>query len=73
MKLLYILQFFVALFLIITVLLHSAKGDGFGGLGGSAHLFSNAHKDLESGLNRMTFIFAISFVVLSLLIAIFSS
>jgi len=72
MKLLFILQFFVALFMIIAVLLHSAKADGMGGIGGSSHVFSGAQNELEKGLDRVTASLAISFIVLSLLLAIFS-
>jgi preprotein translocase subunit SecG len=39
--------------LTILVLLHSPKGDGLGGLGGQAQLFSSA-KSAEVTLNRVT-------------------
>jgi preprotein translocase subunit SecG len=35
------------------VLLHSPKGDGIGGIGGQAQLFSST-KSAESNLNRIT-------------------
>ena len=48
--------------LIITILLHSPKGEGLGSIGGSAHLFK-AGQGLESGLNRLTAILAIIFML----------
>lgn len=42
-----------ALGLVIFVLLHSPKGDGIGGIGGQAQLFTSA-KSAETSLNRIT-------------------
>ena len=39
--------------LIILVLIHSPKGDGIGGIGGQAQLFTSA-KSAETNLNRFT-------------------
>ncbi|HEY9838537.1 MAG TPA: preprotein translocase subunit SecG, partial [Vampirovibrionales bacterium] len=44
---------FSAISLIILVLLHSPKGDGIGGIGGQAQLFTSA-KSAETTLNRIT-------------------
>lgn len=44
---------FSAAGLIVLVLLHSPKGDGLGGLGGQAQLFTSA-KSAEVTLNRVT-------------------
>jgi preprotein translocase subunit SecG len=44
---------FSATGLIILVLLHSPKGDGLGGLGGQAQLFTST-KSAEITLNRVT-------------------
>ena len=63
-----ILHIFSAVFLVIFVLLHTAKGEGLGGIGGQARLFGT-QKGLEEGLNRITTIFATSFMVLSFLLA----
>ena len=42
-----------ALGLTAMVMLHSPKGDGIGGIGGQAQLFSST-KSAESNLNRIT-------------------
>ena len=62
-------QLFVALALIIAVLLHAAKGEGLGGIGGSARLFGTP-KGMEQGLNRITWGCAILFLSVSILLAI---
>ena len=64
-----VLQFISALGLIIAVLLHSAKGEGLGGIGGSAKLFGSP-KGLEEGLDRITIAFAAGFILISIVIAI---
>ena len=50
--LLLIIELISAIGLVITVLLHSAKGEGLGGIGGQARLF-NAQSDMESGLRKV--------------------
>lgn len=62
-----ILQMLTGLGLIVTVLLHSAKGEGLGGIGGTAHIFGS-QKGLEQGLDRITTILAVTFIVISILI-----
>ena len=62
-------QLFAALALIIAVLLHAAKGEGLGGIGGSARLFGTP-KGMEQGLNRITWGCAILFLSVSILLAI---
>lgn len=52
---------------IVLVLLHSAKGEGLGGIGGSANLFSGPSQ-AEAGLDKMTWIIASVFIVSSALI-----
>ena len=47
--------------LIVAVLLHSAKGEGLGGIGGNAHIFGS-QKGLEEGLDKLTLILALTFV-----------
>lgn len=64
-----ILEFIVSFTLIVAVLLHTAKGEGLGAIGGSAKLFSS-QKDLESGLNRFTTIAAGLFMGLAVLLSI---
>lgn len=56
-----LIQFISAIIVIIFVLLHSAKGEGFGSIGGSAGMF-NSQKGLEEGLNRLTATFAAVFL-----------
>jgi preprotein translocase subunit SecG len=57
--------------LIITVLLHSPKGEGLGSIGGQARLFNNPHKDLEAGLNRVTYSAATIFMSTATLLGLF--
>ncbi|MEM9213902.1 MAG: preprotein translocase subunit SecG [Cyanobacteria bacterium P01_F01_bin.150] len=51
--------------LIILVLLHSPKGDGLGGLGGQAQLFTST-KSAETTLNRLTWTLTVLFIGLTL-------
>ncbi|NBV42424.1 preprotein translocase subunit SecG [bacterium] len=66
--LLHILIIISGLSLVVAVLLHSAKGEGLGGIGGSARLFSS-QKGLEAGLNRVTAVLAGVFMVSALLLS----
>lgn len=59
---LWIVQIISALLLIILVLLHSPKGDGLASIGGAANLFSS-QKSAETGLNKLTTIVSIVFLV----------
>ncbi|OGC23733.1 preprotein translocase subunit SecG [candidate division WOR-1 bacterium RIFOXYB2_FULL_42_35] len=67
--LLLLLQFVVAIVLIVAVLLHSAKGEGLGGIGGSAKLFGTP-KGMEQGLDKITWGCAIFFLGISIVLAI---
>lgn len=53
--------------LIALVLLHSPKGDGIGGIGGQAQLFTST-KSAEKNLNRVTWALAIVFMVLAIVL-----
>ena len=53
--------------LIILILLHSAKGEGLGGIGGSANLFTGASQ-AEAGLDRITWAAATVFIFCSALV-----
>ncbi|MBU0672765.1 MAG: preprotein translocase subunit SecG [Candidatus Margulisbacteria bacterium] len=64
-----ILQFVSAIALIISVLLHAAKGEGLGGIGGAAKIFGTP-KGMEKGLDRITWGCAIAFLSLSIILAI---
>lgn len=57
-----------ALFLIILVILHSPKGDGIGGIGGQAQLFTSA-KTAETTLNRVTWLLSVIFMSLTVALA----
>ena len=57
-----------AIGLIVLVLLHSPKGDGIGGIGGQAQLFTSA-KSAETALNRVTWILAIIFISMTIVLS----
>ncbi|OLP18658.1 preprotein translocase subunit SecG [Leptolyngbya sp. 'hensonii'] len=57
-----------ALGLIILVLLHSPKGDGIGGIGGQAQLFTST-RSAETNLNRITWILAVLFIGLTIILS----
>ena len=58
-----VLQMLLALMIIGLVLVHSPKGDGIGGIGGAAQLFSS-QRGAEAGLNKLTgWIIGVFFVV----------
>jgi preprotein translocase subunit SecG len=59
---------FSALGLIVLVLLHSPKGDGLGGLGGQAQLFTST-KSAETTLNRVTWILTVVFMGLAVVLS----
>ena len=58
----WIVQIIAAVLLTMLVLLHSPKGDGLGAIGGAANLFSS-QKSAEKGLNHVTYILSIIFLV----------
>ncbi len=58
----------IAASLIILILLHSPKGDGLGGIGGQAQLFSST-KSAETSLNRLTWILTVLFLGLTLVLS----
>ncbi|MCM1003711.1 MAG: preprotein translocase subunit SecG [Candidatus Gastranaerophilales bacterium] len=51
-----------ALLLIVLILMHSPKGDGIAGIGNAAQMFSS-QKSAEQGLNKLTAIVAVVFIV----------
>lgn len=57
-----------ALGLIVLVLLHSPKGDGLGGLGGQAQLFTST-KSAETTLNRITWTLTVIFMGLTVVLS----
>lgn len=54
--------------LTILVLLHSPKGDGIGGIGGQAQLFTST-RSAETNLNRITWTLAIVFIGLTIVLS----
>lgn len=67
---LYIVQILSALFLILLVLLHSPKGDGMGGMMGSASQLFASQKTAEKGLNKVTYITGGVFIVTTLILGL---
>jgi preprotein translocase subunit SecG len=57
-----------AALLIIVVFLHSPKGDGIGGIGGQAQMFTST-KSAEVTLNRVTWSLSIVFLGLSVVLS----
>jgi preprotein translocase subunit SecG len=57
-----------ALGLIILVLLHSPKGDGLGGIGGQAQLFTST-KSAETTLNRVTWALTVIFMGMTIILS----
>ena len=64
-----VLQIVVAIALVIAVLLHTAKGEGLGGIGGAAKIFGTP-KGMEKGLDKITWGCVISFLTISILLVI---
>ncbi len=60
--LIWTIQVISAILLIVLVLIHSPKGDGIAGIGGSAQMFSS-QKGAEKNLNKITAIVTVVFVV----------
>jgi preprotein translocase subunit SecG len=48
-----VVQAILGLLMIVLVLLHAPKGEGMGGIGGSANLFSGK-RGAEAGLDKLT-------------------
>ena len=62
LKFLWVLMVLSALLLIVLVLMHSPKGDGIAGIGNAAQMFTS-QKSAEKGLNKLTGIVSLIFVV----------
>lgn len=67
-QLLQIIWSLSALLLTILVLLHSPKGDGLGGIGGQAQLFTSA-KSAEKTLNQVTWTLTTIFIGLTIVLS----
>lgn len=57
-----------AALLVVLVLLHSPKGDGLGGIGGQAQLFTSA-KTAEKTLNQITWTLTTIFIALTIVLS----
>ncbi len=64
------LEVLVSVSLVISVLLHSAKGEGLGGIGGPAKIFRSS-RGMEAGLTRVTAILAGIFMALAGILGVF--
>jgi len=64
-----ILQLITAALLIVAILLHTAKAEGMGGIGGTARLFGTP-KGLEQGLDKITTGLAVAFILISLMLGV---
>lgn len=60
--LIWTIQIITSILLIVLVLIHSPKGDGIAGIGGSAQLFTS-QKGAEKNLNKLTAIVAVIFMI----------
>ena len=60
--LIWTIQVISAILLIVLVLIHSPKGDGIAGIGGSAQLFTS-QKGAEKNLNRITTVVTVIFTL----------
>ncbi len=67
---LYIIQIISGILLILLVLLHSPKGDGMGGMIGSASQLFASQKTAESGLNKVTYIIGGIFILSTLILGL---
>jgi len=57
----------LGLMLIALILIHSPKGEGMGGIGGTATLFTGK-RGTETGLDRVTWIVASLFMLVCMLL-----
>jgi preprotein translocase subunit SecG len=64
-----VFEIICAIALIISVLLHAAKGEGLGGIGSAARIFGTP-KGMEKGLDQITWGCAIAFLAITILLAI---
>lgn len=63
----WILQIVSAILLVVLILLHSPKGDGIAGMGGTSQIFAS-QKSAEKGLNKLTGIIAGIFLICTFLL-----
>ena len=66
-----VFQVTFSIFLIVSVMMHSAKGEGLGAIGGQAKIFGS-QKGVESGLNKLTTTMAVLWALTSVVLAYMS-
>ena len=66
-NILWTIETVTAVLLIVLILLHSPKGDGIGGIGGASHVFAS-QKSAEKGLNKLTGIVCLIFLICEFLL-----
>jgi preprotein translocase subunit SecG len=62
-----VVEVIVSALLIFFILLHAPKGEGLGGIGGTATLFQGK-RGAEAGLDRITWILALVFLSICVLL-----
>jgi len=62
LKLLWIIMVVSAVLMTVLILMHSPKGDGIAGIGSAAQMFTS-QKSAEKGLNKLTGIVALVFII----------
>ena len=62
-----IVQALLGLVMVVLILLHAPKGEGMGGIGGSAMLFSGK-RGAEAGIDRVTWMVVGSFLVICMVL-----
>ena len=62
-----VLQALLGLMMVVLILLHAPKGEGMGGIGSGATLFSGK-RGAEAGLDRLTWGIAGSFMLICVLL-----
>lgn len=62
-----IVQALLGLIMVVLILLHAPKGEGMGGIGSGATLFSGK-RGAESGLDRLTWSIAGAFICICVLL-----
>lgn len=63
------LQILASILIILAVILHPAKGEGFGGLGGAPAQLFGSQRGAESGLNQITVVLAVIWALCSVVLA----
>jgi preprotein translocase subunit SecG len=66
-----IVQTILSVLLIVAVMLHSAKGEGIGAMGGGAKVFGS-QKGVEAGLNRFASTIAVLWGLVGIVLAFLS-